>query len=374
MASCLTTLTGAGIPCVAPASANAIVVKQQVTVHTFFMELFGASSVTITATATAAMRGSARAPYNVTILVDTTASMNDTDSDSNCNSTRLSCSLTGIQTLLNGLSPCFWSAASCGSVTANSSGGGGNVASPVDHVGLYVFPAVSTATAADEYNCGGSPVTEPYATPFPSTSTYQVVNFSTDYRTSDNATSLNSSSNLVTAVGATSSSAGCVQAIGGQGTYYAQAIYQAQADLVAEQALFPNTQNVLIILSDGDASATSSHMPGASTTTGTYPSTLNQCHQAITAAQAATTAGTRVYTVAYGAKASGCSTDAPAITPCATMQQMASNAATFFSDYTATGGSSSCISASRPTTNLNQIFTEIAGDLTVARVIPNGTP
>ncbi len=87
-----------------------------------------------------------------------------------------------------------------------------------------------------------------------------------------------------------------------------------------------------------------------------------------------TTAGTRVYTVAYGAAASGCATDtAPSITPCQTMEQMASSPGYFFSDYTATGGSSSCISASQPVTSLNQIFQVIAGDLTVSKLIPNGT-
>jgi hypothetical protein len=175
-----------------------------------------------------------------------------------------------------------------------------------------------------------------------------------------------------------------LQAKGGFGTYYAQAIYQAQTALVAEQALYTNTQNVLIVLSDGNAGATcttskngictAGDMVGANTTgSPAYPSTVNECHQAITAAKAATTAGTRVYAVAYGAEASGCTNDSPAITPCTTMQQMATNSSTFFSDYTATGSSGSCVSASRPTTNLNEIFTEIAGDLTVARLIPNGT-
>jgi hypothetical protein len=55
------------------------------------------------------------------------------------------------------------------------------------------------------------------------------------------------------------------------------------------------------------------------------------------------------------------------------MQNIASNAAYFYSDYTATGSSGSCISASQPTTNLTQIFTDIANDFTAARLIPNGT-
>jgi hypothetical protein len=97
-------------------------------------------------------------------------------------------------------------------------------------------------------------------------------------------------------------------------------------------------------------------------------STKNECHQAITQAQAA--AGTRVYTVAYGAANSGCSTDAsPSISPCATLQQMATNDSTFFKDT-----STACTAGDRPTTDLNTIFTQIAGDLTVARLMVNGTP
>jgi len=55
------------------------------------------------------------------------------------------------------------------------------------------------------------------------------------------------------------------------------------------------------------------------------------------------------------------------------MQQIASSPGYFFSDYTATGGSSSCISAAQPVTSLSQIFQVIAGDFTVARLIPNNT-
>jgi Flp pilus assembly protein TadG len=361
---CSPILTGWGVICVAPANANAIQVKQQVPVATTFMRVFGISSVTLTATATAAMRGSARSPYNVAIVMDTTASMDGT---------RIRNAMNGAQVLLKSLSPCPASASSCGSVTMN--GSGGNVANPVDRVALYAYPPVTTATVANDYNnCSGSPTTAPYATPLPSTSTSQIVNFSSDYRTSDTAVSLSSSSNLVKAVGATSST-GCLEAKGGFGTYYAQAIDLAQRDLVS--AGLPNTQNVIIVLSDGDGNATcdtssggickSGDMPGASTTSGTYMSTKNECHQAVTMAQAATAAGTRVYTIAYGASNSGCSTDtSPYNNPCYTLQQMASKDSTFFKD-----SSSSCSAGARPTTDLNTIFTQIAGDLTVSRLIPD---
>jgi hypothetical protein len=229
---------------------------------------------------------------------------------------------------------------------------------------------VSSSTAANDYNCSGkSPTIQPYS--YPTLPTYQITSFSSDYRSSDTATTLTSSSSVVAAVGGKSLCTG-LQAIGGEGTYYAGVIYAAQAALAANSTT--GTQNVMILLSDGDASAKSSAMPGASTTSGVYPSTVNQCQQAVTAAQAATAAGTQVYSVAYGATSSGCSTDGGKITPCQTMQQIASAPQYFFSDYTASAGDGSCISASQSTSNLNQIFTQIASNLTVGRLIPDNTP
>jgi hypothetical protein len=384
---CLTTVTTHfGVQCYGPSNSNAIVVKQQETVPLLFARLFGSNSVTLVSTATASMRGALAGPFNVAIVVDATASMNSTDSDSNCSSTRITCALAGVRVLLQNLAPCPPSQTTCGTVTS------GNVANSVDRVSLLTFPPVTAATVMDEYNCGSTnSTTAAYLTPFPTTGssaeTYQVVNFSSDYRTSDTTTSLSTTSNLVRAARGKSGCNG-LQAIGGYGTFYAQAINAAQADLAAEKALYPNSQNVMIILSDGDATATcttsvggvctAGAMKGASVTaaTGAYPpqSTKQECHQAVAAAQAAATAGTRVYSVAYGAAASGCASDtSPTITPCQTMQQMASSSSYFFSDYTATGGSSSCISASQPVTSLNQIFQVIAGDLTFAKLIPNGT-
>jgi len=366
---CLNTVTNTfGIQCYGPSGSNALVVAQHAQVPLLFLQLFGGKTATLSSVATAAMKGAGPGAYNVVILMDSTRSMNDTDSDSNCNNTRLSCALSGARILLQGLSPCSPSLSSCGSAI------GGNVSNSVDRVSLLTFPGISSSSAANDYNCGSNtPTIVNYAFPFPSTSTYQIVNFSSDYRGSDKSSSLTSTSNIVAAVGGKTGCTG-MQAIGGVGTYYAQAIYAAQAYLAAEQISYPSAQNVLIILSDGDSNASSSHMPGASTTSGTYPSTIQQCHQAITAAQAAASAGTLVYSVAYGAEASGCSTDTnPSITPCQTMQQMASSSSYFFSDYTATGGSSSCISASQPITGLNQIFTTIVSDLTSVKLIPNGT-
>jgi len=376
---CLTSLKNIGMACVSPASANAIQVKQTAQVPTIFAGIFGFKNFTLTASATASMRGSNPTPYNVAILVDTTASMSTTDTD--CGSlSRLACALQGVQVLMQNLSPCAASLATC-TIT------NGMAANSVDRVSLFTFPNVTVGTASKEFDCSSTnPTTVPYS--FPSTSavtyaptgsttaTYQVLGYQSDYRTSDTSATLNSGSNLTMAVGAKSGCTGMGDP-GGEGTYYAGAIYAAQASLVAEQAAYPGSQNVIIILSDGDATANSSQMASGATNSGTYPSYVNECGQAVTAALAATAAGTRVYSVAYGSAGSGCGTDTSGtykgITPCQTMQKIASAPQYFFSDYNQSGSGSTCQSASQPTTNLSQIFTQIAADMTVARLIPDSS-
>jgi hypothetical protein len=390
---CLTTLSNDGMSCVAPGNGNAVQVSQQMTINLFFAPIFGKKTMTLTATATAAMAGAITSPYNVAIIVDTTQSMNDTDSDSQCSSSRLSCALAGVQILLQDLYPCSAQLSTCATAVNNANvgtapgifPGGANTPNSVDRVSLFAFPNVTLGTISKDWDCSSAnPTNEPYTFPSAtatsyaptgsSTADYQITGYSSDYRTSDTSNALNSASDVVMAVGGKS---GCtpMAAPGGEGTYYAGIIYAAQASLVAEQAANPGSKNVLILISDGDAGTTTSGaMAGASTTSGTYPSTKNQCAQAVTAAKAAITAGTVVYTVAYGAESSGCGTDSPSITPCQTMLQMVGTATqNFFSDYTAKGGDSSCVSSSQPTTNLNQIFTDIATSLSVPRLIPNGT-
>jgi hypothetical protein len=396
---CSSAMNTAGIQCVGASSANALVVEEQVSVPMMFARMFGFNSLTLKATATAAMRGASQSPYNVVMLMDSTSSMNNTQSFADCSTSALSCALSGVQVLLENLWPCAGNLTTCPTATqVTGPPAYGYVANSVDRVSLLTFPPVTTATAIDDFNCGTTtPTIIPYSavtpTPFPATYTYQITGFSSDYRTSVSTGALNSGSTIVKAVGGKTNCTG-LQAIGGDGTYYAQAVAQATAYLVAEQALFPGSKNVLILLSDGDANSTCSNssggvctagpMIGASTTvsTGAYPSasTLQQCHQAIKAAQAAWNAGITVYAVNFGAEASGCSTDTnPTIAPCQTMLQMAtapgaSTTTTYFSDDPSSGTDAACNAAARPTTSLNQIFQVIAGDLTIARLIPNGTP
>ncbi len=147
-------------------------------------------------------------PYNVAVVLDTTPSMTDTDSSCS-NKTQLQCAVVGIQNLLLGLEP------------------------SLDSVSLFTFPNLYTTDVSNEYNCAGTnnltvpPYTFPYAsattmTTMPYTyttytynrngqvtgsstttkqATYQVVDYSNDYKSSDAATTLNSGSNLVKAVG-----------------------------------------------------------------------------------------------------------------------------------------------------------------------------
>ncbi len=401
---CLTTLTNEGLYCVSDASgtttatANAVQVKQTVNVPTYFMKLFGFSQIPLTATATASMRGAATAPYNVAIVLDTTASMDTTDT--NCsNKSRLACATAGVQVLLQSLSPC--TAAGCGSLSS------GNYHNSFDRVSLFTFPGMTTDTASADYDCNSTnPTIYPYTFPGVGASstggvaptmpyyvttgtgrsaktttyqmTYQVLPFMSDYRSSNTAGSLSTTSNLTRSVGGKSGCAGMGDP-GGEGTYYAGAIYAAQSALASEQAANTNSQNVMILVSDGQATASSSEMATSTTSTtgassnGTYPSYKKECQQAVTAAQYATGQGTRVYAVAYGAASSGCTTDTGNYaSPCYTMAHIASLPSYFYSDYNQSGSDKNC-KASQPISSLNDIFSAIAGDLTVARLIPDNT-
>jgi hypothetical protein len=430
---CLAALQSQGMACLGTVPYNAIQVQEQVVVPTYFAGLFGIHNFTITRTATAASRGASASSYNVAVIVDTTLSMAYPDAD--CGSTQISCALSGVQVLLKSLSPCAASLSIC--QTAN-----GVASSSVDRVALFTFDNVSTATASTDSTCttpipspnlqngywstfsGGSTInyvmpTSPLGatvTPwsgvpsamgysFPTagassytpaqsdyatspmtlgTATYQLTSFLSDYRTSDTAAALNPASTLVKTAGGVSNCGGMTvpNYAGVYGTYYAGAIYSAQAALIAQRANNPGSNNVIIILGDGDSTAPHTHngatvMASPATSNGSYPSWVGECGQAITAAQYATSQGTQVYSVAYGASPSGCSSDRnagshPNISPCDTMAGMASSPNYFYSDYNLTGSNSNCISG-QSITALSQIFVAISGDLTTARLIPNGT-
>lgn len=387
-------LTSVGIPCSASSTSNnAIQVQQTFNMPTVFIRaltVFGvsaASSLPITTTSTAAMRGATNAPYNIAVIIDTTHSMTNNDNDPACGGhPRIYCALQGVRILLQSLSPCPPSG-TCTTCTPTSTAGS---CTPFDQVSFFIYPNIQANTASHDYTCSGLATSLAYSLPSTSatsygptgtSATYQVsgANYLSDYSSTNTANApLNSSSYLTIESGGKSGCAGLPGAgtspFTGQGTYFAGAIYAAQASLTAAQSARSGSQNALIILSDGDAD--SSNISGATSqkTTVVYGSQYNQCQQAIAAALAAKNAGTAVYSVAYGAASSGCSSDQggtqAGLSPCSTMRQLASAPGNFYSDSGATQNTGQCTAPGMPA-DLNGIFTDIGLSFTNARLIPD---
>jgi len=403
---------------------NALRVTETASVPTTFAKVLGFNNWSISATALASAKGGFNGPYNVAIIIDSTNSMTQEDSG-NCNKERIQCALEGVQVLLSTLSPCPGGLGSCGatatsSATVPSPASGSETATnvennPIDEVALFTFPGLAASgssignvqddincptknppiTSYNEYfnatNCTGAGAPVPCCTgngkgtscaTTANPPVYQIVPFSSDYRTSDTATSLDSSSDLVIAAGGGCSSG--LGAPGGEGTFYAGVIDTAQSALATAAANRPNTKNVMILVSDGEANATTAlGMAYPTPKPSTFYSASGQCQQAVTEAQAAASAGTTVYSVAYGAQSTGCTTDSGTYSsPVCTMQGIANsptsnapgyvqNNQNFFTDVTSV--TSGCASSARSTGTLNQIFQAISDDLTVSRLIPNST-
>lgn len=378
---CLTTLRNQGLACTAPLNANAVQVIQTAQVPLYFARVFGKTSLTLNAMATSSAAGGSGAPTNVAVVIDETPSM--TAHDSTCGMSKIACALQGLQSLLLGLSP------------------------SVQSVAIFQFPEVSSGTAGNISSCNGSSGPTPTAITYdfplssatsyaPTTpgATYQILGYLNDYRTSNSATTLNASnsdsskdSNLAVAAGAENGCWGLRPPSNGGDyqTFYAPAIYAAQASLAAAQTANPLSKNVMIILSDGDASAPQGAMSTTSTTNtlaatanGSYPSWNNQCAQGVAAAQAATAAGTTVYTVGYdvppthGNSSSGCSTDST-YTACTAMQAMASTSSDYFADAMTDGYATTCAST-QPSGTISGILQTIAQIVSIPRLIPNNTP
>ncbi len=423
---------------------NLIEVQSSAQVNTFFARIFGVNSVNMSATAVAAAKGGLIPPYHIMMVLDATGSMGqglDTGCTQNGTSvTPEQCAEYGVQTLLEGLDPCSVSLTTC-----TGSSQPGTVLNADDQVGIMMFPGVCSSTAGsvtsgncpavaangltntlanttyapDEYACNQA-VQPPYGA-YNNNPEYLILGFQSNYRFSDSS-GLNTGSNIFKTVGVGTNNCGIVPATtNGYNTFYAGAIQAAQDYLV--QNSVPGVQNIIIILSDGDANANSTTVPpakgnsmygvvqqvdgpcasGASPCTAailgantkTYPP-LDGCEQAVLAANYAKTYGsvsssvgnTLIYSVSYGSETTGCSTDQTTYkynkvagdgnypTPCSTMQGMASLPLSqyFFSvpqQDSSLPGTTICPNAV-PITTLNQVFTTIQGDLTVSRLVPSG--
>jgi Flp pilus assembly protein TadG len=433
---CLNSLQPSGTSC--PSTnppPNAVRVVEKTTVPTYFMNMLGVHSLLVAASATASMQGQSQ-PWNVAIVLDATGSMSTTDANCGTNVTEFQCALNGIQGMLASTNPCKAGATSCTNAAANF------------HVALFGFPAVSTGTVSYENACSSfqTPSFQIYTLPLTTatsytpieyqepnpgsgggnvnfTGTYEVTlgasdadanGFVSDYYSPSGTNGLNTSSSIVKAITkcmqpiarAGSGTGGLNGAYSGGITYYASILYAAQSALAAEKTLNTGTNNAIIFLSDGQANlvAATADFPtspftavpstaGLNTLTGTgyYPDTNDECQQAIIAGQAAATAGTQVYSVAYGSEQTGCysgsgNTDTTLLTfsrplnatftisqltPCVTMENIASSLNNFYSDYNQSGSGSTCQDSSHTVTSLADIFLSIAASFTQPRLIPN---
>jgi hypothetical protein len=309
---CLTTVSNWHIVCTVSGGTvtvpNAVSVTQTASVTTFFAGIIGKPTITVSATSTAAH--ARPTPYNIALIVDSTLSMNFTDS--NCNNlTQEQCALNGVQQLLAGLSTSYDDVAlftfpnvvaggnSPAGVAITTSGTsqpfGCTSTNPSSQNGIAYWnlgsgvytPILKSINTNNGNNNNGSSTNQPqkayqppytgiaWALPYsfppaptgtsgyeiPSGSyspTYQITPFLVDYNTlSGTTTSLNTSSNLVKAVGGYSGCGGLAPSSydGDFGTYYPGALYAAQAALLKQQTTHANSSNVMIILGDGNATA-----------------------------------------------------------------------------------------------------------------------
>jgi hypothetical protein len=391
---CLTSLTGLGVPCTGSPAYNALQVTQTITIPSTFAGIFDKASWTVSASSLASVAGGPHIkPMNIVLVLDTAAGMNLPDAA--CGTTRIACALAGIRVLLSQLKP---SAA---------------------NVGLVTFPPLTNTTeTAKQYDCLASPTptTTQYGNP---AGVYAVIGSGSalvnDYKTSNTATALSTSSNLNKAVGA--GGVGCtpLTVVGNQGTFYADAIRVAQS-MLASQPNKASVDSVIVLLSDGNSGAlvtnvvqnwvsTRTYRPGdevnssgvyyryvaaqptlasAATQPGVgvnwadYWVSLsgvsatkgrNQCAGAVAAAAQAKAAGTRIYSIGYSPLTSqSCPQDSPAVSACQTMRSIASDPSTFYSTTT----TSSC--ASGGGMSLNEIFTSIAQNISYSRLLPLDAP
>ena len=196
---------------------NAVTVRQQARVTPWFMGLlgFGGQNV-VSASATASMAGGVPHPLDIEVVLDSTGSMED-----HCTApvpgipasltTKLDCAKAGVRALLGSLYPCPLTLTDCGLPNLATH----NVNEPLDRVGLMTFPATRNSlplpapsgaftpvnrVVTQETDCidnvGSSNITyDPLQNP-----NYHVVPFSSDYRASATATSLNKDSPLVQSI------------------------------------------------------------------------------------------------------------------------------------------------------------------------------
>jgi Flp pilus assembly protein TadG len=307
---CATSLPGC-------APDNAVVVDESGNAATFFLKLFGVNSIPIRVQSTACGPCADR-PADIVIVFDRTGSMCqywNGGNDPAC--TKLNAAKSGIETMLTAFDP------------------------SLDQVGLVVLPPVD----AGKSNCA-----TPSSTSYDSTSSkYLVVPLTFAYKANG---VLDHSSQLVSTVD-------CMPSSGS--TSYATALEVAQAELVKDGR--PNALHYIVFETDGAANTGPTYYPSNS------PYRMTPCHQGVSSAAAINAAGTTIFGVGYtlmgqGATSNTCKAYTGAteagITAYQAVQNISSNAGTFFDNEQVTG--------------LDSVFASIATLITGPRLIPNNTP
>lgn len=276
---------------------NTVVVTQTATVTTRFAGVLGLDSFTVR-TRAAACAPCGSKPVDVMLVLDRTLSMCQDhygDSDPSCRD--LNNAKAGLRAFLMGMD------------------------ASIDRVGLAILPPATGTTRSSE--CSTASLTGNYNVASPN---YVVARLQSGFKTGG---ALNPASELVDRINCTAE---------GGITSYATAIDHAQAELAANGR--SNAQKVIVFFSDGAANY------GPTTYSSSSPYRTQPCHQGVTSAGAAKTAGTRVFAIGYdldaldgGAnecKASPVGVrwddESPPITAYSALQQIASDPESFYNE------------------------------------------
>lgn len=264
---------------------NAVSVTEDATVPTIFAKVLGVASFHVHAHATACSPCGSK-PVDIVLVLDRTGSMcQDSAGKADPACTDLNNAKAGIRTFLGFFDP------------------------TIAHIGLAVLPPAASPGAkcsvptSNDYNSGSA--------------TYLVTPLSNDYRNVNG--TLNSSSALVSTIN-------CVQ--GGGTTSYASAIDAAQRELATNGRA--GVPKIIVFFTDGAANT------GPTSYSTSSPYRTKPCHQGITSAGLAKTAGTTVYSIGYaladdtgGCKSYTGAVESPAITVTQTLAQIASDSDKF---------------------------------------------
>ena len=235
----------------------------------------------------------------------------------------------------------------------------------------------NTTYAPDEYTC---PAVNPPLAKYNNNPEYLILGFQSNYRFSDSS-GLNTNANIFKTIGAGTNNCG-IKPPPGESTFYGGAIQAAQDYLTVNNTV--GVQNVMIILSDGDANDTADmggdckaelraerwdYLPKYERVpTGRSGSDVREDQRHVDLLHFLRLGNDGVQHRHAGSSVR---------TPCATMQGMSSLPLSqyFFSipmhDSSNPTQTTICANAV-PLTSLNQVFTTIASQLTVSRLVPGG--